>query len=205
MSSRILTHRAGLDDLDALLANVAAGFASYAEFAQEGWHPPDVHGRREWQGEILADPATWALLALSSTTLQWGTWRSSPGGSEGPGGARRLVGPTDHPRPGPSLAVVRATRLVGPGIAPLLHDESIAEMRAQGYDTARLFTPSQHTRARRFYERRGWSAVAEAWTEDLALPLANIRSPSSRWKPGVPPAEQIDGHCSGKSMARLKD
>lgn len=63
MSSRILTHRAGLDDLDALLANVAAGFASYAEFAQEGWHPPDVHGRREWQGEILADPATWALLA----------------------------------------------------------------------------------------------------------------------------------------------
>ncbi len=48
-------------------------------------------------------------------------------------------------------------------------------MRAQGYVSARLFTPSQHARARRFYERRGWTAADEALNEDLALPLTEYR------------------------------
>jgi GNAT superfamily N-acetyltransferase len=63
----------------------------------------------------------------------------------------------------------------GRGVAPLLHDHAVAQMRVQGYGTARLFTPSWHVRARRFYERRGWNAVAEAWNEDLSLPLAEYR------------------------------
>jgi hypothetical protein len=47
-------------------------------------------------------------------------------------------------------------------------------MRAQGYASARLYTPFQHARARRFYERRGWTAE-EAWNDDLALPLTDYR------------------------------
>ncbi len=184
MSSRILTHRAGLDDLDALLANVAAGFASYAEFAPEGWQPPDVHGRREWQGEILADPATWALLALVDHAPV-GHVAFIPGRERRAGEGRGDW--WDRPII-PGLAHLWQLFVLpdwwGRGIAPLLHDESIAEMRAQGYDTARLFTPSQHARARRFYERRGWSAVGEAWNEDLALPLSEYRLEFTRGKPG---------------------
>jgi hypothetical protein len=44
-------------------------------------------------------------------------------------------------------------------------------MRLQGYRRARLYTPSLHARARRFYERRGWSAGGEAWNQNLALML----------------------------------
>ena len=63
----------------------------------------------------------------------------------------------------------------GRGVAPVLHDAAIAEMQARGYLSARLYTPAQHVRARRFYERRGWSAHGEAWNEDLGLPLTEYQ------------------------------
>jgi GNAT superfamily N-acetyltransferase len=63
----------------------------------------------------------------------------------------------------------------GRGVAPLLHDAAIAEMRVQGYRSARLFTPSAHDRAKRFYERRGWVAADAAWNEDLDLRLTEYR------------------------------
>jgi ribosomal protein S18 acetylase RimI-like enzyme len=59
----------------------------------------------------------------------------------------------------------------GRGVAPLLHDAALAEMRLRGYERARLFTPSSHARARRFYERREWLRVGEQWNDGLALVL----------------------------------
>ena len=58
-------------------------------------------------------------------------------------------------------------------------------MRAQGYSSARLFTPSLHARARRFYERRGWEVIDEQWNQWLDLLMAEYRlelgqSPSSQ-------------------------
>jgi GNAT superfamily N-acetyltransferase len=145
MTADIVTRRAGLTDLDALLHHVAAGFHSYAAFASPGWQPPlDVHARRDWEADVLADPATWALLALA-------------------GGLAHLW----------QLFVL--PDWWGRGVAPRLHDAAIDEMRARGYVSARLFTPSQHARARRFYERRGWIAEDEAFNEDLALPLTEYR------------------------------
>jgi hypothetical protein len=85
MTTRIVTRRAGLPDLDALLDDVGAGFASYVAFAPPGWRPPDIHSRRDWQGEILADNATWALLGVADDTpVGHVTWRSSRGGSDTP-------------------------------------------------------------------------------------------------------------------------
>lgn len=63
----------------------------------------------------------------------------------------------------------------GRGVAALLHDAAIAEMRAQGYRVGRLVTPSPHVRARRFYERRGWSPVEEEWNDELALMVTEYR------------------------------
>jgi hypothetical protein len=57
----------------------------------------------------------------------------------------------------------------------VLHDAAITEMRAQGYVSARLFTPTDHARARRFYERREWQAVDDRFNEELGLRLTEYR------------------------------
>ncbi len=44
-------------------------------------------------------------------------------------------------------------------------------MEAQGYERARLYTPPSHARARRFYERRGWTAGDHSFNDYLALVL----------------------------------
>jgi hypothetical protein len=54
-------------------------------------------------------------------------------------------------------------------------------MRSRGYDRARLFTPSGHARARRFYEGRGWRAVDERFHPDLALDLTEYRLTSDAY------------------------
>ena len=63
----------------------------------------------------------------------------------------------------------------GTGVAATLHEAAVDEMRAQGYERARLFTPAQHTRARRFYERRGWALGEQRLDLNLGLELAEYR------------------------------
>lgn len=172
MTAEIVTRPAALRDLDALLHNVGVGFDSYVEFAPPGWHPPpDVHARRDWEAELLADSTTWALLALAdgapvghvafiparerSAEDARAAWQTRP-----------LIAGLAH-----LWQLFVLPDWWGRGVAPMLHDAAITEMRTQGYWSARLFTPSQHARARRFYERRGWTATEEAWNEDLALSL----------------------------------
>jgi hypothetical protein len=48
-------------------------------------------------------------------------------------------------------------------------------MRSRGFVEARLYTPSAHVRARRFYERRGWSPREELWNPELNLILSEYR------------------------------
>jgi GNAT superfamily N-acetyltransferase len=44
----------------------------------------------------------------------------------------------------------------GHGIATTLHGAGVNEMTARGWNEARLYTPAEQHRARRFYEREGW-------------------------------------------------
>ena len=48
-------------------------------------------------------------------------------------------------------------------------------MSTRGYDRARLYTPSEHARARRLYERRGWIPVGEEHHDELGLTLTEYR------------------------------
>jgi GNAT superfamily N-acetyltransferase len=171
----IVTRRAGIDDLDTLLANAAAGLESYTAFAPPGWRPPERGGDRERRAELLADPATWALLALVD---------DEPTGHVAFMPARERA--ADEPpvawqtRPViPGLAHFSQLFVLpewwGRGVAPVLHDAAITEMRAQGYVSARLFTPTDHARARRFYERREWQAVDDRFNEELGLRLTEYR------------------------------
>jgi GNAT superfamily N-acetyltransferase len=173
VAAPISTRRATVDDVDTLLDDLQAGFDSYVEFAPPGWQPPDVSVNRELTVELLGDPETWALLALEG---------ESPVGHIAflPGRERR---PSDRPRADwrsrpviPGLAhlwqLFVLPRWWGSGVAPSLHDAAIGEMRARGYERGRLFTPSRHLRARRFYERRGWTVAEESWNDQLGLMLS---------------------------------
>jgi GNAT superfamily N-acetyltransferase len=172
VTAPIETRRAGLGDLDTLLDDVAAGFASYVSFAQPGWQVPDRAGSRETTAELLGDPATWALLALVEGApvghLAFFPGRRRGAGEQGGHWRQREVVP--------GLAHLWQLFVLpdwwGRGVAALLHDAAISEMRARGYETARLFTPSLHARARRFYERRGWMLVDEGWNDWLDLQMA---------------------------------
>ena len=69
----------------------------------------------------------------------------------------------------------------GSGVAATLLDASAAEARERGFSTMRLFTPAGQARARRFYEREGWSAVGEEFdVPALGLPLVEYRYALSR-------------------------
>jgi GNAT superfamily N-acetyltransferase len=188
MTLPITTRRAGPADLDALLANLASGFASYVEFAPEGWRPPDIHARRDWEAGVLADPATWALLALvENRPVGHVAFMAARDRSAGQGSADWRSRPVVQ-----GLAHLWQLFVLpdwwGRGVAPLLHDAAIAEMRGQGYASARLFTPAEHLRARRFYERRGWIVTHDkVWNEDLGLRLTEYRREVATTRPGASP------------------
>jgi GNAT superfamily N-acetyltransferase len=168
----IFTRRATIADLHVLVADVQAGFDSYVEFAPLGWVAPELDAGNEIMAELLADSGTWALLALAE---------SAPVGHIAftPARRREQGEPWASSPPIPGLAHLWQLFVLPPwwgrGVAPLLHEAAIAEIRSRGYQTARLYTPSLHARARRFYERRGWRVAGDQWNELLTLMLTEYR------------------------------
>jgi GNAT superfamily N-acetyltransferase len=152
-----LTYRAAVAaDADALADVVAEGFESYAAFAPEGWTPPDRLEMAMGLVMRIPDPDWWCRVAEDDghlvaqiAIMPAAKHRRS---SDEPGLAHLL-----------QLFVRRA--YWGSEIARTLHAESVAEAAARGYTSMRLFTPSAHGRARRFYEREGWSAVGDPHVE----------------------------------------
>ena len=171
----IETRRGTAADVDSVLADVQSGFDSYVAFAPLGWQPPRIAAERERTAKRIADPDTWVLLALVE------------GGTVGHVGimSARERSPADKPsdrlvRPLiPGLAHLWQLFVLpewwGRGVGALLHERAVVEMRDRGYREARLFTPSLHTRARGFYERRGWRAVADGFNPGLELMLTEYR------------------------------
>ena len=149
------------DDAPAFGALIAAGFASYRAFQPAGWEPPGAAGETARSARRLAQPATWARLALDGGT---------------PAGCVLF-----EPAPGLPGVAHLANLFVDPawwgtGLAARLHGQAVAAMRERGYRTGRLFTPEGQARARRFYEREGWRAAGPPrWEELLGLSLLEYR------------------------------
>jgi GNAT superfamily N-acetyltransferase len=174
MACAFQLRRASIADLDSLLAHVQAGFDSYTEFAPRGWRPRSVEQDRDRAAGLLCDRETWALLALAQ------------GRSVGHVAffAARQITPNDErhfserPKLG-GLAHLWQLFVVpewwGRDVAAALHARAVNEMRVRGFREARLYTPSAHARARRFYERREWVAAREHWNDDLRLALTEYR------------------------------
>jgi GNAT superfamily N-acetyltransferase len=176
----IATRRATPGDLDAVIAAVQAGFDSYVAFAPRGWRPPAVADERDRTAELLSATDTWGLLALVDQRPV-GHVAFMPA-REHAAGEPRAGEPRERWRsrsPIPGVAHLWQLFVLpqwwGSGVAALLHDRALAEMRARGYEGARLFTPSLHARARRFYERRRWHALDEQWFAELGLTCVEYR------------------------------
>ena len=176
VANALETRRALLADLDALLAHVQAGFDSYVEFAPVGWHPPSVPSDRDLTIELLSDSETWALLGLVEHRPV-GHVAFLPGRQLEPDDRRRW---NERPKI-PGLAHLWQLFVLpqwwGRSVAATLHDAAVTEMAARGFDQARLYTPTLHIRARRFYERRGWTPGEEQWNRTLQLVVSEYRRP----------------------------
>jgi GNAT superfamily N-acetyltransferase len=147
----ITIRRATRADADAFATTVAEGFDSYRSFAPEGWEPPD---RLEF--------ALGIAIRLGQPGLS-GWVAEEPENGTVAGHVTYLPASESRvPSDDPSLAhleqlFVRRAHW-GSGIASRLLAVAVEDAAAAGYTRMRLGTPSEHLRARRFYEREGWTA-----------------------------------------------
>jgi GNAT superfamily N-acetyltransferase len=144
---------------------VAAGFATYRAFAPPGWQPrPAMQEEAELHGVLSSgDVRSRIAVTPEARTAGFTAWR--------PATAR-----TDPPEPIPGRAHLRALFVAsawqGTGLATELLAWSVGGMRDSGFDSAQLWTPTDHTRARAFYEREGWRDTGEhLYSPQLALDL----------------------------------
>ena len=167
--------RARPDDIDAMLATVHVGFDTYVDFAPEGWTPPVFEDERERTEDLLSDADTWVTMAVAGGATV---------GHVGfvPARARAIGEPPGDWRSRPPLAgVAHLWQLFvlpawwGTGVAATLHAAAVDEMGARGYESARLYTPADHARACRFYERRGWTLTERGPDPMVGLELAEYR------------------------------
>ncbi len=145
-------------DWEELHATVNEGFATYREFAPAGWAPPNPDLGAEILRRRLPEPDTWVAIAHAGAGIA-GHVGFYPAREREPGDLPDFEG--ERPLlPGVAYLWQLFVRPAfwGSGIAAALHDAALEEMRARDYERARLFTPSDQTRARRFYEREGWVA-----------------------------------------------
>ena len=67
----------------------------------------------------------------------------------------------------------------GSGVAAALHEQAVAGMRELGATEATLWVVEGNTRARRFYEREGWSADGETKSSTFDIREVRYRRPLS--------------------------
>ena len=166
--TRFAFRPARLGDAAAIERTVELGFESFRSFAPETWRPPPPED--DWVRRRLDDPSVWCQIAESDGE---------------PVGHVALMPAAIHggwPEPDPGLAhlwllFVREP-FWGSGVATTLHGAVIDEARERGFARFRLFTPAGQARARRFYEREGWSLAAPPFFDELfGMDVAEYRRP----------------------------
>ncbi len=144
------------EDAEALTALVQASFEGYRSIGPPGWEPPDESERLALTRGELARADTFALAAWDGDVLA---------------GHVRWV-PLGEPVAIHFRSLFVAEPYWGTGLARELHSAAIDAMQGR---SARLFTPAGQARARRFYEREGWTLFDERHDEHFGMPLAEYR------------------------------
>jgi GNAT superfamily N-acetyltransferase len=144
---------------------IADGLATYREFAPDGWAPrsalreePEIDirlSRRDVRGQVAFAPDG---SAAGFTGWMPAVTRSDP--------------PQLIPGRGHIWSLFVAPAWWGSGLATELLDWSVSGMHEAGCTGAQLWTPLDHARARRFYEREGWETSGRVdYSPDIKLDL----------------------------------
>jgi GNAT superfamily N-acetyltransferase len=156
------------DDAGRIVAITVEGFETYRSFAPAGWTPPSASEEAGRLVRLLGEGDVWYRVAEHEGELVGHVGflpadRVSFARIDDPG----LV----HFR---QLFVTRGHW--GTGLATRLHAAAIDEARARRFTAMRLFTPGGQQRARRFYEREGWSLTRPpAFDARIGLEIAEYR------------------------------
>jgi RimJ/RimL family protein N-acetyltransferase len=143
-------------DAPEMAETVGLGFDTYRTFAPPEWEPPPFAVEVAAIRSRMTGGDAWALLAHDGDV---------------PAGHIALLA---DPEPGAAYLwqlFIRPTHW-GTGLADDLHEAFLDASRTRGYRCARLRTPLDQARSRRFYERNGWQTDGVATFEDkLGLDL----------------------------------
>ena len=155
-------------DAEAMDALAIAGIATYAAFAAEGWTPPIAGEAVERTRGWLGDDEAFALVAEDEHGAQAGHVMFVPG-------IRARMVAED-----PELAHLGQLFLRrdhwGTGLATDLLRQATAEAARRGFTAMRLFCASGQDRARRFYEREGWSQTGPRhFDAEIGLDIVEYR------------------------------
>jgi GNAT superfamily N-acetyltransferase len=135
-------------DAEALGRGVVEGVRGYAAFAPPGWRAPRLLDEVESVRRLLADPGVWCLVAEVRGELV-GQVMVLP--------AARAVHPDGDPALGHLRNLFVREDRWGTGVATALHAGAVEAARGRGFTALRLFAAAGQGRARRFYEREGWT------------------------------------------------
>ena len=158
---------AGPRDAEQVTTVAYEGFEGYRSFAPPGWEPPDPREELERVRRHLGSAEVWCLIAEQD---------GRPAGHVGFMPARLHVNSSDEPGLAHFWQLFVRPPWWGTGLATALHTHAIREAEARGFTALRLFTPAAQARARRFYEREGWTAAGEpSAAPEFGMPLVEYR------------------------------
>jgi GNAT superfamily N-acetyltransferase len=150
----IVTWLATRSDAGAVAANISEGSDSYRAWAPADWTQPVVgEGDFERFAAALARPDVWFLVAVSD--------------GEVIGHVALSLSTREDPGPPPPGTVFVWQLFVRPAwhgqdVATELMRAAVAEAATRGFSHMRLWTPEGAGRARRSYEREGWTLTGRA-------------------------------------------
>jgi GNAT superfamily N-acetyltransferase len=127
---------------------VIDGFESYRAFAPPDWVAPTFEEESPRVAATLARPSAWCVLAEDE---------------RGVAGHIGWLGAADARLPVTVPGLAHLWQLFvrrdwqGAGLATRLHTIGLEAAVEHGFTSMRLYTPADHGRGRRFYEREGWS------------------------------------------------
>jgi GNAT superfamily N-acetyltransferase len=155
------------DDAAELTATVASGFDSYRAFAPPGWKPPEQVASVAATHARLATPGTWGLAARTQS--------GDPIGHVAFVASQTSVWPDKADDLAHLWQLFVREPFWGSGVAPTLLRRATDEAARQGYASMRLYTPAGQARARRFYEREGWTLRGDPIESELGIPVVEYR------------------------------
>ena len=149
-ADEVTTRVARAADARVIAEILAEAFDGYRAWAPREWSPPRRDEEESFLAPALARSDVWFLLAIAH------------GKAVGHVGLSPFT--MVQPQPPPAGTINLWQLFVRPpwqgsGVATQLMRAAVGEARRRGFTRMRLWTPRDAARARRFYEREGWTAT----------------------------------------------